>query len=171
MADPITAMMVASAALSAAGSIQQGNAQYASYMSQANANEYNATVDKLNAQVASDEANAKEEQQRRKFGQVQGAAYAGAAQSGTGFEGSNADLLKQNAVLNELDALTIRYEGQNKSRALEDSSKLNTYYAGVNKQNASSARTAGFVNAGAQLLSAGSTYSYYSKTGTLPKVS
>lgn len=180
--EPMTMALVASTAMSAMGAIQQGNAQSASYDAQARANEYNAqvqrqnaTVARNNAQMASEQANAREEAQRRHFGALQGQAIAGVAQSGTGFDGSNTDLLAQNAVANELDALTIRYEGQNQSAAfmnqasnLESQAALDVYSAGVNRMNSSSARQAGYLNAGANLLSGASKYAYFKSTSKLP---
>lgn len=153
------------------GAMQQADAQAASYRAQAQAQEYNATVERNNAQVARDQANAKEEAQRRHFDALQGQAIAGVAQSGTGFDGSNMDLLKQNAINNELDALTIRYEGQNQANGLMAQSQLDTYNAGVSRMNASNAETAGYFNAGSALLSGATKYSYYKGTGKVPGMS
>jgi hypothetical protein len=161
------AMIIASAATAAFGAIKQGQAQEASYKAQAQAQDYNATMARNNAQMASEQANAAEEQQRRKFGALQGQAIAGIAQSGTGFDGSNADILKQNAIANELDALTIRYQGQNQSKGLLAQADLDTYGAGVSRMNASSAMTGAYLNAGSQLLSGASKYNYYSRTGKM----
>lgn len=162
------ALIIASTAMAAVGAIKQGQAQEASYKAQANAQEYNAQVARNNAQVASEQANAQEEQQRRKFGALQGQAVAGIAQSGTGFDGSNADILKQNAINNELDALTIRYEGQQKSSGLMAQAALDQYGAGVSRMNGKNAMTAAYLNAGSQLLSGATKYNYYSKSGKLP---
>lgn len=158
-------LMAASTAMSAVGAMQQADAQAANYTAQAQANDYNATVNRNNAKVASEQANAQEEAQRRHFAALQGQAYAGVAQSGTGFDGSNADILKQNAISNELDSLTIRYEGENKAKGLMAQAGLDTYNAGVNRMNASNATTAGYLNAGSALLSGATKYSYYNKGG------
>lgn len=164
----MTVLMAASAAMSAMGAIQQGQAASAQAKAAANAQRYNATVADQNAQVAHGEANAAEEKQRRDFGQIQGQALAGVAQSGTGFSGSNMDVLKQNAVNNELDSLTIRYQGEQKARGLQAQAQLDRYGASVSDMNASSAITGGYLNAGAGLLSGASKYYYYKTTGTLP---
>lgn len=162
------ALLIASTAMAALGSIKQGQAQSASAQAQAQAQEFNATMARNNAQMASEQANAAEEQQRRKFDALQGQAIAGIAQSGTGFDGSNADILKQNAISNELDALTIRYQGQNQAKGLMAQADLDQFGAGVSRMNAKSAMTAAYLNAGSQLLSGASKYNYYSKTGKLP---
>lgn len=159
--------MIASTAMSAIGAIQQGEAQKANYTAQAQANDYQATVNRNNALVASQQANAQEEAQRRHFGALQGQTYAGIAQSNTGFDGSNSDVLKQNAINNELDALTIRYEGDNKSKGLMAQAGLDTYNAGVNRMNASNAQTSGYLNAGSALLTGATRYSYYNTTGKM----
>lgn len=159
-------LSLVSAAVTAVGAIQQGEAQAQSQRAQAQANEYNATVARNNATIASDQANAKEEAQRRHFAALQGQAVAGVAQSGTGFDGSNMDVLKQNAINNELDALTIRYEGQNQAKGLIAQSQLDTYNAGVNRMNADNAQTSGYLNAGANILSGAAKYSYYKNGGT-----
>lgn len=156
-------LQIASAAISAIGSIKQAQAQAASYRAQAQANDYNATVAKNNAVVANQQASAAEEQQRRRFSMLQGQAAAGAAQSGAGMDGSNADVLEQNALFNELDALTIRYEGQNKAKSLEAQSEMEKYQAAAASRNADTAMSAGFLNAGANLLSGATNYSLYSK--------
>lgn len=162
------AISLVSTAVSAFGAMQQADAQSASLRAQAQQQEYNATVARNNAKVAADQANAKEEAQRRHFNALQGQAIAGVAQSGTGFDGSNLDLLKQNAINNELDALTIRYEGQNQARGLEAQAAQDMYGASVSRMNASNAMTAGYFNAGANLLSGAAKYGYYSRVGNKP---
>jgi hypothetical protein len=119
-----TALMIAagtaalSAGVGAMGAIQQGEAQSNAMKAQADANRYNATIAKNNADAANQQASAKEDLQRRHFAQVQGEANAAVAESHTGFLGTSADVLKQNAINNELDALNIRYEGQQKASGL-----------------------------------------------------
>lgn len=156
--------------MAAAGAMQQAETQAYNAKAQANALNYQATVDRNNAQAATDAANAREEQQRRSFNAMQGQARAGIAQSGTGFEGSNADILKQNAVLGELDALTIRYEGQNKAAGLLAQSELDKYNAQTSRDNAGRMMTAGYLNAGSQILSGAAKYNYYKDTGRLAGV-
>jgi hypothetical protein len=159
--------MVASAAVGAAGSISQGQAQARAYKAQAQAQEWQANLEKQNADVARQQAAAQEESQRRKFDALQGEALAGVAQSGTGFEGSNLDLLKQNQLNNELDALTIRYQGENQARGLQAQADISRMNAGILRDNADSAITASYFNAGSNLLSGASSY-YMFKEGVGP---
>jgi hypothetical protein len=154
-------LMIASTAMSAMGALQQGKAQAASYSAQAGANEYNAVVAQNNAKIAADQANAQEEQQRRRFRDLQGKALAGVAQSGAGFSGSNADVLRDNEVNNELDALTIRYEGINKVKSLESQAQIEKYNAAVNRSNAKTATQASKINAGAAILGGATSFAMY----------
>jgi hypothetical protein len=178
-------MLIASAAMSAVGAVAGGVAASNSANAQANAADYNAkiqenqaTVARYNAQSAGEQAAAREEMQRRRFAQVQGQAIAGLAQSGTDLaSGSNKDILDQNALAAELDALTIRYEGSqardsyaNTSSNLMSQAQLSRYNASAYRSNADAAMTGGFLNAGANLLSGASKYAYYKETGKLPGI-
>lgn len=158
MAAIMPMLTIASAAMSAVGAISQGEAQAAQAKSQAQAQEYNAQVARNNATMANDQANAQEEQQRRHFAMVQGQARAAAAQSGAGFDGSNNDILNQNSLMNELDALTIRYDGQNKANGLIAQAQQDEYQAKASRMNAGSAITGGYLNAGASILSGATNY-------------
>jgi len=158
--DPFTIISIASTAMSALGAMRQADAQAASYQAQAQAQEYNATVAENNARATMDQANAKEEQQRRRFRMMQGGAIAAAAQSGAGLgqSDSNSQVLEQNALMNELDALTIRYEGQTQAQGLQAQAEIDRYGAKVSRLNAGQAKTAGYINAGASILSGASNY-------------
>lgn len=159
MSGAATAAAIISAGIATYGAVKQGEAANAQAKAQANAQEYNAQVQRNNADTALAQSNAAEEKQRREFGQLQGQAIAGIAQSGTGFGGSNADVLKQNAVNNELDALTIRYGGQTQSQGLMAQSQLDRANAAASRQAGKDAITAGYNNAGSSLLR-GSVNSY-----------
>lgn len=180
MSGVAAAAAVAAAVVAAAGAIYNGQqqaqlaqaqaqAQAYNYEAQAKANEYNATIQNNNARAALEQANAKEEANRRRFRILQGQSLAGVAQSGTGFDGSNALLLEQNELFNEMDALNIRYEGDMQSKGLFAQANLNKWNAGINRQNASSALATGdmtansaitgsYFNAGSSLLSGVSNY-------------
>lgn len=146
-------------ALGAAGMLMSARANSASAKSQAYAQEYNATIADANAKATLEQTNAREEQQRRQFRSLQGEAIAGMAQSGTALNGSNLDVLKQNAINNELDALTIRYEGQMQSRGLMAQAQLDRYGADASRRNGRAAMTAGVLGAGASLLGGFANYS------------
>lgn len=149
----------------AQGSIYEGQAAQATYMSKAQSDEFNATVADNNAQVANEQSNAQQEASLRKFHATQGAAYAAVAQSGGGFDGSNADILHQNEVNSMLDQLSLRYEGQLKSTGLRDQAAQLRYSAKVNRKNADTAMQAAKMGAVAALFDSGSQMYKMSQTG------
>lgn len=164
------ALLIPLTAMQAVGAIQQGRAESAAAQSRANAEEYNAIVARQNAQVAGAQASAQEDQQRRKFRALQGEAITAAAQSGAGLDGSNADVLQQNAIANELDALTIRYEGQMKARGLMAQSELDMMNARASRRAAKDAMIGGYLNAGASILSGASKLYGGARSGGLAPV-
>lgn len=160
-------LMVASTAVSAIGAMQQADAQAQAYRAKAQADEYNATVARNNAQMARDQANAKEEQLSRQQAQQRGQMMAALAQSNTGFDGTNSALIEQNDVLQRLDKLNVRYEGQTNSNSMLAQSDLYTMSANQNRANASAAEEAGMWNAGSSLLTGATKYKYYKTTGLM----
>lgn len=174
--------LLASAAVSTVGALASASAQAQAAENQAAAARYNAQVQEnqalvadMNMKAAGEQAARKEEMQRRRFAQLQGQALAGLAQSGTDIgSGSNADILKQNEIQNELDSLTIRYEGSNardsfynQGQNLRSQAQLSLMNASMYDNNASNAMTAGYLNAGANLLGGYTRYAYYGQTGRL----
>lgn len=139
--------MMAMAAVQAIGAISGGAQKSGQYKAAAQANEYNAAVLRQRSETALSVSNQRESQQRRTSAIAMGKMRAGIAQSGLGMGGTNADLERQSSVLAELDALNIRYEGENESRGLLASANLEDMYAGANRSNARSARLSGFMSA------------------------
>lgn len=190
-------LLVASTAVSAFGAYKQGQAASAAAKAQGQANmfqaqsdaealnynagvaESNAVVAENNARAIRDQASAKEQSFLRNVSQLRGKARAAAAQSGAGFEGSNADVMRQNDILAELDALNIRYGGameaygqERTGMNLRSQAGLNRYMASralaggaynmnVANMNADAASKAGLLNAGASILSGATNYSLY----------
>ena len=113
MCDLVMALTIGSTLLGAAGQIQQGKAQAA-------ANNYNAKVSEMNAQISERRARdalergALEEQQKRRETQaLLGKQKAAMAANGVDLTfGSPLDTIVDSAVLGELDALTIRKNSQ-----------------------------------------------------------
>lgn len=150
--------LIASAAMGALGSIQQGNAQAANYQAQAAAERRNADIDRLNAQATAQQAAQAEDAQRRKARQIGGMQRAALAQNATGDGGTNALVIQQSATDAEMDALNMRYEGEMRRRGLLNDAAGKDYNARILKKNASQARTAGFIGAGTSLLKGGADY-------------
>lgn len=72
---------------------------------------YNAAMMEQEAAITRQMTRANVDAQRRRARQFMGTQRAAAAQSGVGFSGSVADILKQSATAAELDALNIEYQG------------------------------------------------------------
>ena len=150
---PITTILSAvSTAFSVIGAISDSNSKSDNYENQAAWNQYNATIDRQNADSALQQSASEQARQNRRARQVMGEQRAATAQSGTGFGGSNADILDQSATLAELDMLNVAYEGQMRARGHEIQAQGEDYSAGVNRSNAKKARRAGVFSAGRSLL-------------------
>ncbi len=145
-------MQIASMAFSVMGAISDANSKSQAYESQAEWNQYNAAIQRQNAGAALQQSASEQARQNRQARRVMGEQRAAAAQSGTGFGGSNADLLDQSATLAELDMLNIAYEGQMRARGYEIQAQGEDYSRKVNRRNAGNAKTAGIFSAGRSLL-------------------
>lgn len=127
------------AGVSAIGSIHQGQ-------SQAAAARFNAQVSEQNAQIVRQQAAEEESRARREGRRLLGRQRAAIGASGIQVEGSPLDVLADTAAELELDALTVRHRGLLEALGL-------TQQASLDRARARSARTAGFIGAGASLLS------------------
>lgn len=105
-------LLAGAALLRGLGSLNQSNAEQAQWKGRERAQRFNAAVLRSQAATTSDAYSAREDQQRRAARLALGASDAWLGASGTGTGGSNADVSAQNAVMAELDALNVRYEGQ-----------------------------------------------------------
>lgn len=157
MANPGT-IALASTAFQAAGAISQGNRQSDAADSQAQANAYNASVARQNAQTVAEQGNANEEAQRRHARVVMGSQRAAIAEAGIGTEGSGGDLYEQSASNAEMDALNIRYGAQLQSTGFTNQAGLDDWQAQQNRRNASTAKVGGFINAGTSALTGYGSY-------------
>ena len=170
MADPITIAVVASTAMAAVGTIQQGAAAAAQGRSQQQAQQYNATVKQQNAVLARQQAGAREEQQRRGARQMMGQQRASLAQAGIGMGGSALDIEEQSAVRAELDALTIAYEGDLQAQGLLAGAQQDLYYGEMAKSRGENEQTASYISAGASILSGAASYGYLQGGGKITEV-
>lgn len=136
---------LASAAVGAMGSIQQGRAQEA-------ASQYEADLAERNATIVRQQSGVAEEQQRRHGRAVLGTQRAGVGEAGIDLSsGSAFDLYREAVQAAEQDALTIRYDGE-----LQTAGLLTQRNAA--RANAGNAKSAGYLTAGAQLLSGVGSY-------------
>lgn len=136
-----TMLTIGGGLMTAVNAISQGNAAAAS------AN-YNARVAENNAIAVRQQAAADEARQRRLAAKRSGSLVAGYGATGVTVEGSPLDIMEESAMQEELDALTIRYNGE-----LAASNFMAT--AGMERARASNARTSGYMGAGTALLMTG----------------
>lgn len=138
----MTIATVAAAGVSAVGSIMQGNAQ-------ARADNYNAEVEKQNADsaraAAAAQAQQTERDNARKMGQIT-AAYGASGIDPN--QGSPLDVMADMADEGELSKRLVLYQGEVDARAAGQRATLDTMQG-------KSAQTAGYISAGSTLLSAG----------------
>ena len=147
------------AGIAAVGAIKSAQAQSASAQSAANAADYNVMADQQRATVALAQGNTNEEAQRRGAALALGRQTAATSQSGVDLSsGSALDLYQQSATTAELDALNIRYGAQLQSQGLQSQSNLDQMTGTQQRSNATSAMTAGYINAGAAALSSYGSY-------------
>lgn len=145
-------VQIAAMAFQAMGAISQANSAADNYESQAAVNDYNAAVSRNNSTAALSESAASQAAQRRRAREMLGEQRASTAQSGTGFGGTNADLLERSQTLAELDALNLAYEGDMKSRGYLQQAELETMNAATNRRNASTAKRSGYLGAAGAVL-------------------
>lgn len=115
------------------------------------ASRYQARMLSQAARVEQQQAGAREEAQRRMARRVLGSQRAAFGQAGTGTGGSAADVMAQSARDAELDALTIRYEGDLRARGMMAEAEGQRY---AGRQ----ARRAGYFQATGTLLGAAGDY-------------
>ena len=127
-----------SAAVGALGAIQQAR-------SSAAASEFNAQVADNNAITAEQNAAADERQQRRTASREAASSRARIGAAGVSLEGSPLDVLEDQALEAELDALNLRYGGKLQASNYRSQAQLD-------RSRARSAKTQGFISAGTSLL-------------------
>ena len=144
----IPIVMIAGAALSAYGAIQQANAQK-------HAAQFNAKLNERNATIAVNQASADAVRVRRNAAQIQGSAVAGYGASGVGLEGSPLDVLGASAEQASLDESTVRYKGTLKAMGYHSNAELDQFAGKTAEQQ-------GYLNSASALMTgasrAGSSY-------------
>jgi hypothetical protein len=136
------ALTIASTVVSTVGAIQQGNAQ-------ADADRYNASVNRQNAAIAQQQGDAALAQQKQDSYRKLGAIKAGYGAAGVTGDGSPMDVLADSFTQSELDANTITYNARVRAAGYQNSANLD-------ESSASNARTAGYTRAASNALLGGS---------------
>lgn len=117
MAVAIPFIMIAGAAISAYGAVQQAQAQKT-------AAQYNAGLSERNALVARQQADAAVLTQRRQAAQMHGTMVAGYGASGVELEGSPLDVMAYSVSLAKLDEANIRYRAELQAMGHQESATL-----------------------------------------------
>lgn len=159
------ALPFAAAGFQAIGAISSAQSSARAQEAQAGMYDYQAAMDRQRAAVAYQQGGAQEEQQRRAARQALGQTRAAIAQSGTGADGSGADVLQQSATNAELDALTVRYGADLQARNALAQADMDQYSGKMLRWGASNTKRAGYMNAAASALS-----SYGSYVGNAGKI-
>lgn len=143
MADPATLALVG-AGVSVTGALQSGrNAE--------TLGNYNAQIDEQNAVVARQQAAVDEMRQRRMGRKRTGAIRAAVGASGIQMAGSAMDALADSIMEEELDAATIKYQGELKARGLRQSATGSRFEGQAAKQ-------LSYANAASKVLMASADY-------------
>lgn len=150
-----TALIAASAGLSALGTIAQGQAANAQGKAQQRAAEYNASIQEMQAKQVSREANLEEEATRRRIRQILGGQRAELAESGIGFEEMGQSLIDDSSKFGELEALNVRYAGETQRRGLLAGANLSRFEGRAARQAGRNARNLSYLKAGTQLAEGG----------------
>lgn len=138
--------------LGAFSALQEGGQQSNALNQQAAAERRNQMLLTAQARVARQQAGAEEEAQRRQSRQFLGTQRAAMGQSGVGFGGTPGMLYEDNAMQAELDALNIRYGGEQQAANLINQANEAGVSAQILKNNAKQARRSGYLKAGVSLL-------------------
>lgn len=168
MCDPVTGLIVASTLLSAAGSVQQGNAAAA-------AGRYNQQISEMNAKIADNKARdaiergkIAEQQKRREVAAVAGRQQAAMAANGVDISfGSPLDVLADTAIQGELDALTIRSNTYREEYDYRVQGANQRAQGSLARMQGDAAKTGGLISAGATILGGASKVAQYGKTGKI----
>lgn len=166
MCELTTILAIGSTVIGAAGAIQQGQATAAASRYNSQVGEMNATLADRRAKDAVERGENEEQRKRQEVAKIKGAQVAAMAANGVdvGF-GSPLDTMVDTAVLGELDALTIRTNAYRESYEHRVDGVNKRAGAELDRMKASSAETAGYLNAaGTVLTGAGKAYGDYKKS-------
>jgi len=108
-AQGVAATAAAATAVAAASAVSQRNTQK-------NIAEANAEAARKSAETERMQGTERQNALRRRIALITGTQNAAIAQSGTGFGGSAADVMKQSAINSEFDVLTTKYESELRAR-------------------------------------------------------
>ena len=139
--------------LGAIGLVQQGQAAAAAAKGQEAMAAYNAKVQEQESEMAVQQSLYRQNLHNREMSRAQGALLANLAASGvSASEGAPLLIQQKQAAEAEMDRLMIAYQGQIASGRSLSMAGMDRLQGGIYGQQAKSAKTTGYVNAGATLL-------------------
>ena len=149
-------MMVASAGMSAVGSIASAKAK-------SQAADFNRSLSLQNAEITKQQTQADVISLRKKQYQELGAIRAAVGASGVTMEGSPLDVLESSVSEAELDIQRLKYSGELRARGYQNEASLY-------EMESKTAKTTGYFNAASSLLMGGSQAAYYGGAGAPVRV-
>ena len=153
MCELTAGIAIVSALVGAAGSIQQANATSASANYNAKVGDMNARISDQRARDALERGKLDEQRKRMEVAQFKGRQQAAMASNGVDLSfGSPLDALVNTAVLGEVDALTVRSNAAREAYGYKVDAVNKRADATLNRMNADSAKTAGYLDAAGTLL-------------------
>lgn len=168
MCDPVTGLVIASTLLSAAGSIQQGNAANAAGKYNNQVAQMNAAISEKRAFDAVERGKIAEQQKRREVAAISGKQQAAMAANGVDITfGSPLDTLVDTAIQGELDALTIRSNAYREEYDYRVQASNQRAQGELQRMQGKAAKTAGYIGAGSTILGGSAKVAQYNKTGQI----
>lgn len=151
--------------VSAVGAVQQGRAakKMANYNAQLATN--NAKIQENNALASQRQAMVEADRKRRMGKILSGRIKSSVSKSGTTFDGSVQDILLDNAINVEIDALTELYKGTADSQNFRNSASDSLAQASMSRMQGKAAQSSSYYQAAGSVLSgAGNAASYYGQS-------
>jgi len=138
--------------LQAMGSMQQGRAAQQEASSMRAMAEYNAAVQRRQAEAERQKARFEQKRQAQAGKRTMAALEARIAKAGGTGSPVAADLAAEQAAELELENLLIGYEGETRAQRSESQAAIDTMQAGIYKKRGKNYRRAGMIGAGTSLL-------------------
>jgi hypothetical protein len=152
MATPAVGMMGAGMGLGAIGALSSGLSNSANMQAQANAYNYNAEIQKQQAQVAGEAATSNAAAEYRQSQQAIGEERASLSQAGGGWNGTATNVLNQSAVNSEIARQNTLYNGAVQANNYNAQAQMTQWQGNVAQANVNQGMFAGILGAGANLM-------------------
>lgn len=154
-AETLAAVALGASGIASVGSIFAGQQQARSAEVQA---DYDAQVAEQNRRIVLQQSGAAEEMQRRRSRAMLSEQVAGVAESGLGMTGSALDLYNSSVQQAELDAMTVRYDGELRAAGLTQQAEQARTASKSAKSYGRTALLTGILGAGADMAGGAAIY-------------